>query len=777
MSKSTPGSRSPSPRFLVRNAADTTDSKYLASRLSSEPKSSPRIFASNIPANVNQVSAQLSSGIFWIRRTATLLRKTAELEAQYAKDLKKLLQNEVDKAEDIGRGKGGDISTNTSGPFFVQGLSLELEFEGQSCPLRPMKDHMSRTWNCTVMLHQAIREQINFHMKQSGKIQQIILPLKVFSDSAESRLKAICFRAEVSVKAFFQAKEKMIKRQEKFISAWEKSQKGGRFGSFFSGAGATLGRAGGLKNISLLAQAKVSSAPTTAEDDKLEQLASDFYKCLNNAKALKKKMLEVDLPAAQNELEELERERMLIVQMLVTEFMEGAQSFNSGIAESAERLKQQLELHNIDADLYNFVALIQKGSSPKKDLEEDIDTAYQIPYVCQEKQEEEKQKMNYKKKVPLFGTSLDEIMEAEIEMNSLAEMPFVVGFLMDSIRKAKGFETEGIFRLSSGKQDMDVYRSKLEEGDYTVQPSDPHIPANTLKEWLRSLPEPLIPFHMYQKCIQMAKEGDNIPSEQYCKILRRVKRHPRNVLIRVLLLIHEISQPEIVKRTKMPLKNLAIVFAPSILRSPTGDPMVMFKNNVTELQFVCNLVEKCSDKFASATLKAVRKRTSKFQRKILESTTFQSPEENASHSPVSADKEDDSTVEMTKPIAAIKILSNPPEKVLPGEPNQVAHDGQNTTAQVPKDFETENDVNPNENAVSNQDVSDFQTEDGADVSSSLKGEQFETEQIISEEELMGKNDGIEQVEESLNTDLVDSFTEEPCRSLDVSTRNSSDHEL
>ena len=50
--------------------------------------------------------------------------------------------------------------------------------------------------------------------------------------------------------------------------------------------------------------------------------------------------------------------------------------------------------------------------------------------------------------IPLYGASLEEIMEWELSQNPAAKLPSIVPKLIDAIKRMDGFSEEGIFRIS-----------------------------------------------------------------------------------------------------------------------------------------------------------------------------------------------------------------------------------------------------------------------------------------------------------------------------------------
>ena len=54
-------------------------------------------------------------------------------------------------------------------------------------------------------------------------------------------------------------------------------------------------------------------------------------------------------------------------------------------------------------------------------------------------------------------------------------------------------------------------RARIELGNYDITGiTDPHVPCSLLRLWIRDLPEPVIPYDMYQQCIQSAQDKDAV---------------------------------------------------------------------------------------------------------------------------------------------------------------------------------------------------------------------------------------------------------------------------
>jgi hypothetical protein len=62
------------------------------------------------------------------------------------------------------------------------------------------------------------------------------------------------------------------------------------------------------------------------------------------------------------------------------------------------------------------------------------------------------------------------------------------------------------------------------------------------------------------------------------------------VLTYLIHFLQEFSQPEVVACTKMDSSNLAMVFAPNLLRCTSQDPKVILENTRKEMNFIRALI-------------------------------------------------------------------------------------------------------------------------------------------------------------------------------------------
>ncbi|KAK9899453.1 Rho GTPase activation protein [Cystobasidium minutum MCA 4210] len=137
----------------------------------------------------------------------------------------------------------------------------------------------------------------------------------------------------------------------------------------------------------------------------------------------------------------------------------------------------------------------------------------------------------------------------------------------------RGLLETGIYRVPGENRVMQAMQAKLNAGqelDFKANPSfsDPHNLASLTKLWLRELPEIISPT-FYSAFIQ----ANNIEGyeERLCTIRDLVWSLPAtsfHLLDRLCEHLHLIAEHEL--ENQMHASNLAIVFAPTILRPPEG---------------------------------------------------------------------------------------------------------------------------------------------------------------------------------------------------------------
>jgi hypothetical protein len=175
----------------------------------------------------------------------------------------------------------------------------------------------------------------------------------------------------------------------------------------------------------------------------------------------------------------------------------------------------------------------------------------------------------------LFGVPLWRTIERERELGRVASVPFVVEALCDLLR-AKHLSEPGIFRVSGQTDAVQALRNKVgtmtARGKFDISmlvADDVHACANVLKQYIRELPDPLIPFEMFELVLRFADVDDEslrarqlraamaeLPLERYA-VLR--------YLIEFLTDVHAFAAVN-----QMTSSNLSIIFGPALLH-PAAD--------------------------------------------------------------------------------------------------------------------------------------------------------------------------------------------------------------
>ncbi|KAF9403801.1 hypothetical protein BGX21_009897 [Mortierella sp. AD011] len=114
----------------------------------------------------------------------------------------------------------------------------------------------------------------------------------------------------------------------------------------------------------------------------------------------------------------------------------------------------------------------------------------------------------------VFEATLERLMGRQMAAGgewAAWRVPRLMVFLKESVINLGGLKTEGIFRISGDLGAVAELRARIELGNYDISGiTDPHVPCSLLRLWIRDLPEPVIPYSMYQQCIQGAQDKDAV---------------------------------------------------------------------------------------------------------------------------------------------------------------------------------------------------------------------------------------------------------------------------
>ncbi|XP_037700965.1 rho GTPase-activating protein 8 [Choloepus didactylus] len=164
-----------------------------------------------------------------------------------------------------------------------------------------------------------------------------------------------------------------------------------------------------------------------------------------------------------------------------------------------------------------------------------------------------------------FGVSLQYLKDK----NKGELIPPVLRFTVTYLRE-KGLRTEGLFRRSASVQAVREVRRLYNQGkpvnfdDY----GDIHVPAVTLKTFLRELPQPLLTCEAYEQILGITSVESSLRVTRCRQILCGLPTHNYAVLSYLVGFLHAVSRESIFN--KMNSSNLACVFGLNLIWPSQG---------------------------------------------------------------------------------------------------------------------------------------------------------------------------------------------------------------
>lgn len=164
----------------------------------------------------------------------------------------------------------------------------------------------------------------------------------------------------------------------------------------------------------------------------------------------------------------------------------------------------------------------------------------------------------------------------------------------------KGLHLEGILRVSGRTEEVRNLRKLYEKGRAKVnlnQVEDPHSVAGLLKLYFRESPKPLLTFELYDEFIACA----GISNEEECKnrlrdLISQLPIENQKTLHKLVLFLNRVA--EFKAENKMDIANLAIVFAPSLLRKKVQNASDVFKDEIAVRTVVTFIITHQNSVFA-----------------------------------------------------------------------------------------------------------------------------------------------------------------------------------
>ncbi|KAH8173314.1 rhoGAP domain-containing protein [Sarocladium implicatum] len=162
----------------------------------------------------------------------------------------------------------------------------------------------------------------------------------------------------------------------------------------------------------------------------------------------------------------------------------------------------------------------------------------------------------------LFGSDL--IERADFERR---QIPSIVTRCIEEV-ELRGMDQEGIYRKSGGSSQINTIKDGFDK-DENFDISDPDLDiaavTSVLKQYFRKLPNPLLTFDIYDQVLESTSIVDE---PERCAHLRKtfatMPQSHRDCLEFLMFHLDRVAQRE--RENLMSPKNLAVVFAPTIMR-------------------------------------------------------------------------------------------------------------------------------------------------------------------------------------------------------------------
>jgi len=171
----------------------------------------------------------------------------------------------------------------------------------------------------------------------------------------------------------------------------------------------------------------------------------------------------------------------------------------------------------------------------------------------------------------VFGCDLSEYL-----YNSAQEIPLVLKICSQFI-ESKGL-LDGIYRLSGISSNIHKLRQLFDEdvvpdlyNDVNII-SDIHCVSSLLKMFFRELPNPLLTFQLYDSFVNCIRDQNENKLEKIRSLVRSLPPPHYRTLKALILHLNRVSKAS--SMTGMTPKNLAIVWAPNLLRSRAIDASI-----------------------------------------------------------------------------------------------------------------------------------------------------------------------------------------------------------
>ncbi|KXN90650.1 Beta-chimaerin [Leucoagaricus sp. SymC.cos] len=202
----------------------------------------------------------------------------------------------------------------------------------------------------------------------------------------------------------------------------------------------------------------------------------------------------------------------------------------------------------------------------------------------------------------MFGRELVEQVQADSQGDD-RQVPIIVEKCIQAV-EAVALDYEGIYRKTGGFSQSKMITQLFERGDYTTfdlldtdRFNDICSVTSVLKNYFRSLPNPLLTFELYNQFVQgVSIKEVALRNRTLSDLVKQLPSQHYSTLRTLMIHLNHIHERN--EKNLMNARNLGVVFGPTLIRSP--DPGAEFNDMAQRALFIEWLVESAPQVFKGA---------------------------------------------------------------------------------------------------------------------------------------------------------------------------------
>lgn len=178
-----------------------------------------------------------------------------------------------------------------------------------------------------------------------------------------------------------------------------------------------------------------------------------------------------------------------------------------------------------------------------------------------------------------------------VEALNLRRVKSVAVNVFEELSRRSYARMQGIFRVSGDKNTVDAIKRAYDMTNYPVlsEFKDEHALGSVLKLTLRQMSKPLMPYSLYGDFVQMGRSNPSRRALLARDLVFQIPAPSRHFLQYLAKSLNDVAVHQ--DTNMMSAKNLAIVFAPNILRPQVETVQTSMSDNAAILACVNTLIE------------------------------------------------------------------------------------------------------------------------------------------------------------------------------------------